>query len=227
MSMEEIAVYVNQKLKEGYSIAKVERKLNYGKDTLRKKLNYGKDTLRKKLNRDGYKYDKVLKEFILDDNTNITQDITHTENSIDDKQKSDTNKINSNVRYTEKNVITNSVTHDITHHEIGTNNDSEIKGKVTQNITYAEKPHVIQTDNTPKTFTDEDFNILFEIINTYKSKGDIKEKNITIPRDDSDITTRSFRSYKNVFDSFSEYCKSNQLNQKDAIADALISYISK
>jgi hypothetical protein len=42
--MEETAVYVNQKLKEGYSIAKVERELNYGKDTLRKKLN-----------RDGYK----------------------------------------------------------------------------------------------------------------------------------------------------------------------------
>jgi len=39
MSIDETAIYVNKRLKEGYSIAKTERELNYGKDTLRKKLN--------------------------------------------------------------------------------------------------------------------------------------------------------------------------------------------
>lgn len=53
MNMNETAVYVNDKLKEGSSITKVERELNYGKDTLRKKLN-----------RAGYQYDKTLKRFI-------------------------------------------------------------------------------------------------------------------------------------------------------------------
>lgn len=220
MNMDETAVYVNDKLKYGSSITKVE-----------KELNYGKDTLRKKLNRAGYIYDKALKKFILDDNTNITQGITHTEKSIVDKHTSNKNNINSDNRTTEKDVITNSITHKKTQSEIAKNVDSEIDYILTQNITHTEEEHITQSDNTPTTqhraFTDQDFNILFEIIDNYKSKGDIKEKNITIPKDDSEITTRSFRSYKKVFDSFSKYCKDNELNQKDAIAEALISYISK
>ena len=67
----------------------------------------------------------------------------------------------------------------------------------------------------------------YEIIDIYKAKENNKSNTITITKDDSEITTRSFRSYKNIFDLFSEYCKNNSLNQKDAIADALISYISK
>ena len=218
--MDETAVYVNEKLKCGSSITKVE-----------KELNYGKDTLRKKLNRAGYIYDKSLKKFILDDNTNVTQDITYTEKSIVDKHNSNKNNINSDNKHAEKDVITNSITHKKTQSKIAKNVDSEINSTLTQNITHAEQQPVTQNDNTPITqhraFTDEDFNILFEIIDNYKSKGDIKENNITIPKDDSDITTRSFRSYKKVFDSFSKYCKDNELNQKDAIAEALISYISK
>lgn len=224
MNMDETAVYVNEKLKCGSSITKVE-----------KELNYGKDTLRKKLNRAGYMYDKSLKKFILDDKINITQtttqDITHTEKNIVDKHTSNKNNMNSSNQITEKDVITNSITHKKTQSEISNNNNSEIDYILTQNITHAEEQHTTQDDNTsitqPRAFTDEDFNILFEIIDNYKSKGDIKEKNITIPKYDSEITTRSFRSYKNVFDSFSKYCKDNELNQKDAIAEALISYISK
>ena len=214
--MDETAVYVNEKLKCGSSITKVE-----------KELNYGKDTLRKKLNRAGYMYDKSLKKFILDDKINIT----HTEKTIVDKHTSNKNNINSNNQNTEKDVITNSITHKKTHSEIAKIFDSEIDYILTQDITHAEEQHTTQNNNTPITqhraFTDEDFNILFEIIDNYKSKGNIKEKNITIPKYDSEITTRSFRSYKNVFDSFSKYCKDNELNQKDAIAEALISYISK
>ena len=224
MNMDETAVYVNDKLKYGSSITKVE-----------KELNYGKDTLRKKLNRAGYIYDKSLKKFILDDKINIThtttQDITHTEKNIVDKHTSNKNNINSDKRHAEKDVITNSITHKKTQSEIAKDVDSEIDYILTQNITHTEEEHVTQNNNTSITqhraFTDEDFNILFEIIDNYKSKGDIKEKNITIPKDDSEITTRSFRSYKKVFDSFSKYCKDNELNQKDAIAEALISYISK
>jgi hypothetical protein len=217
--MKETSIYVNNKLKEGYSIAKVERELNFGKDTLRKKLN-----------RANYKYNKTLNQFILDDSTNTTQDITHTEKDILEKPKSNKNEINTDIGYTENNVITNSTTHKTTHSKIGKNNDSEIKNNITQSITHTEKPCITQSNNiditlpsSPRAFTDEDFNILFELIDNYKSK----QKNIVISKDDSEITTRSFRSYKSVFDSFSEYCKSNNLNQKDAIADALMSYISK
>ena len=217
--MEKTIIYVNDKLKEGYSIAKVERELNFGKDTLRKKIN-----------RVNYKYNKTLNQFILDNNTNITQDTTHAEKDILAKPKSDKNDINTDTRYTENSVITNSITHKITHSKIGTNKDSEINDNTTHNITHTEKPSTTQSNNTnvtqpssPRALTDEDFHILFELIDNYKSK----QKNIVIPKDDSEITTRSFRSYKNVFDSFSEHCKVNSLNQKDAIADALISFISR
>lgn len=222
MTMDETIIYVNDRLKEGYSIAKAERELNYGKDTLRKKLN-----------RAGYQYDKALKKFIFDANTVVTQDITHTEKNILDKNKSNKNEINADIRYTENSVITNSITHKTTQPKVGINTDSEFKGSATQNITHTENPSTTQSNNTNVThandraLTDEDFKILFEIIDMHKSKGNIKEKNITIQKNDSEITTRSFRSYKNVFDLFSEYCKQNSLNQKDAIADALISFISR
>lgn len=220
--MEETIIYVNNKLKEGYSIAKVERELNFGKDTLRKKIN-----------RVNYKYDKTLNQFIFDDNTNATQDITHTEKDIHKKSKSNENEINTDMGHAEKSVITNSITHKITHSEIGKHNDSQIENNITQSITHTEKPSITQSNNTNVThandraLTDEDFKILFEIIDIYKAKENNKSNTITITKDDSEITTRSFRSYKNIFDLFSEYCKNNSLNQKDAIADALISYISK
>ena len=221
--MEETIIYVNDKLKEGCSIAKVERELKFGKDTLRKKLN-----------RADYKYNKTLNQFILDDNTNATQNITHAEKDIEKKSKSNENEINTDMGHTEKSVIThnitNSITHKATHQKMDIDINSEIENNITQSITHTEKTPITQIDNTdithpqsPRAFTDEDFNTLFEIIDNYKSK----QKNIVISKDDSEITTRSFRSYKSVFDSFSEYCKSNNLNQKDAVADALMSYISK
>ena len=71
MTMDETIVYVNNRLNEGYSIVKIE-----------KELNYGKDTLRKKINRAGFQYDKALKKFIFDANTVVTHDITHAENNI-------------------------------------------------------------------------------------------------------------------------------------------------
>lgn len=201
--------HVNSKLKDGYSIAKIERELNFGKDTMRKKLN-----------RANYWYDKTLNQFIFQDNTNITQSITHTEK----------NEIKSTERYTEKQVITNNITPNITHEKVGKNNNSENNKHQTQYITHTEKPPITQPDNTDLThkktqraITDEDFNILFEIIDNYK----LKKNNINIPREDSDVTTRSFRSYKSVLDMFAKYCKDNEVNQKDAIADALISYMSK
>lgn len=70
---------------------------------------------------------------------------------------------------------------------------------------------------------DEDFNILFEIIDNYK----LKKNTITVFREDSDVVTRSFRSYKTVLDMFSKYCKDNELVQKDAVADALTMFMSK
>lgn len=209
LNIPDTITHVNSKLKAGYSIVKIERELSFGKATLRKKLN-----------RADYFYDKILNQFIFQGNTDITQDITHTAK----------NEVENVKRYTENKVITNNATPNITHDEMGNINNSENNRHQTQNITLTEKPPVTQTDNTDLThkktqraITDEDFNILFEIIDNYK----LKKNNINIPREDSEVITRSFRSYKSILDKFATYCKDNQLNQKDAIADALISYMSK
>lgn len=193
MNIPDTIIYVNNKLKDGYSISKIERGLNFGKDTLRKKLN-----------RENYWYNKTLNQFIFQDKTNIT--------------------------HIESQVITNNTAPKITHEKVGKNNNSENNKYQTQNITHTEKSPITQPDNTylthkkaQRAFTDDDFNILFEIIDNYK----LRKNNINIPREDSDVTTRSFRSYKSILDKFAAYCKDNEINQKDAIADALISYMSK
>ena len=56
--MQELVKEVNEKLRIGYSVARVEREMGWGKDTLRQKLN-----------RAGYTYNKVLKQFITQNNT--------------------------------------------------------------------------------------------------------------------------------------------------------------
>lgn len=71
-NIEQLVKYVNINLKKGESITKLERALGLGKDTLRKKLN-----------RANYKFKKELKEFVLDNNIEVTQDnITHSNTKI-------------------------------------------------------------------------------------------------------------------------------------------------
>lgn len=53
IKIDEIVEYVNEKMKNGLSMAQIE-----------KEMKVGKDTLRKKLNRNNFKYDKNLKKYI-------------------------------------------------------------------------------------------------------------------------------------------------------------------
>lgn len=53
IKIDEIVKYVNDKMKNGLSMAQIE-----------KEMKVGKDTLRKKLNRNNFKYDKNLKKYI-------------------------------------------------------------------------------------------------------------------------------------------------------------------
>lgn len=66
--------YVNKKLHEGLSTAKIE-----------KEMQLGKDTLRKKLNRAGYKFSKDLKQYIKEDF--VTQDNTVSYNKEKENAK--------------------------------------------------------------------------------------------------------------------------------------------
>lgn len=204
MDMDETVIYVNKRLKEGYSIAKVE-----------KELKYGKDTLRKKLNRANYFFNKEQNQFIIN-NTTVTQSITQTEKHVENKP------------------ITQIVTQPITQHNPSDKASVKTAESITQtsntNVTQPKKEVITQNHNTKVTqqraLTDEDFQIIFKLIDEYKSRVEIIEKSIEIPKDDA-VVTRSMRSYDSVFKSFSKYCKDNKIVQQDAIAEALLRYISK
>lgn len=53
IKIDEIVKYVNEKMKNGLSMAQIE-----------KEMKVGKDTLRKKLNRNNFKYDKNFKKYV-------------------------------------------------------------------------------------------------------------------------------------------------------------------
>ena len=60
-------------------------------------------------------------------------------------------------------------------------------------------------------------NSLKQKINNYKELS----QNIKYKKDKTKVISRSFRGYKNVFDDFSEFCTKKELNQKEAVSDAL------
>lgn len=70
-------------------------------------------------------------------------------------------------------------------------------------------------------FTQEEILILKKIIKSY-SRINIDESYIN-----SEVVTRSFRTYKKAIDEFANFCKNNNLSQKDAVAQALMDFINK
>lgn len=103
---------------------------------------------------------------------------------------------------------------------IETNN----KKDVIQSVAKVEsKGNNIDTEkNVPQghLFTEEEITILKSIIKNYK----LSNTNISL---DGEVVTRSVRTYKNVLDKFSQYCKDNKLSQKDSIAIAFIEFMNK
>ena len=176
--IEKLLSIVNQQLKEGSSIATIERELDFGKDTLRRKLN-----------RAGYKYSKERKRFLFDEELS--------------------NKFNSHTK-------TNKDTENHTANTIAT----------PEKVAPKEAEHINNTQITQqnkRALTDEDFEILLRMIDDYKLKE--KSETLRYEKDDSKVITRSFRSYKQVLDNFANFCKKNNLAQKDALADAIMLFM--
>ena len=177
-NIEELLSIVNSQLKEGSSIATIERELDFGKDTLRRKLN-----------RAGYKYSKERKRFLFDDELS--------------------KKFNS---YTKTNK--------------NTENPTVNTKAATENVAPKEAEHIDNTEITQenkRALTDEDFEILLRMIDDYKLKE--KSETLRYEKDDNTVITRSFRSYKQVLDNFANFCKKNNLAQKDALADAIMLFM--
>lgn len=235
---------VNSKLTEGYSIAAIEREFKLGKDTLRKQLN-----------RAGYKYVKEKKLFVfneslnnekgvtqtithnknIDDNTNATQSITQA-NTRNNQPSQNKHKCNTITTQSENAGYNTSITQDATQLNPVKNKQSKVQHKCNTYITQTENlehntsvtQDITQNNQDKKiiqlqSFSPEDISIIFELIQNYKLKN--KVNNLKYEKNESEIITRSFRSYKNVLDSFSDFCKEKNLSQKDAVADALMLYM--
>ena len=98
--------------------------------------------------------------------------------------------------------------------------------ETTENVTPKEVEHIKNTEITQenkRALTDEDFEILLRMIDDYKLKE--KSETLRYEKDDNTVITRSFRSYKGVLDNFANFCKKNNLAQKDALADAIMLFM--
>lgn len=89
------------------------------------------------------------------------------------------------------------------------------------------KTNIKNKDNSKraiKIFDENEVKILKEIIKIYEHKN----KSIdNLDYKSSPVVVRSFRSYEKILDTFASFCKKNELNQKDAIATALVDFMKK
>lgn len=100
-----------------------------------------------------------------------------------------------------------------------TKNNTNVLHKDNTNITSS----VITENNkqvtqTKMELTEDEINILKIIARNYKTINRSYEL-------EGEIVTRSVRTYKNVLENFSSYCKENNISQKESIALALIDFM--
>ena len=100
-----------------------------------------------------------------------------------------------------------------------TKNNTNVLHKDNTNITSS----VITENNkqvtqTKMELTEDEINILKIIARNYKTINRSYEL-------EGEIVTRSVRTYKNVLEKFSSYCKENNISQKESIALALIDFM--
>ena len=230
INIEEVVNTVNIKLNNGASISSIERELKLGKDTLRKRLN-----------RAGYKFDKESKQFISEDNfKDTTLNKPSNNKTLSDKDKNDLNvaetkaELNCNSDVTQNNVepqcnltVTQTANTEpdcnsnVTHIEVKPKCNSDV---TQNNKSLNEKEIENKEEEIPELlFIKDNLNTLRKIIENYELKE--KSQNIKYKKDKTKVISRSFRGYKNVFDDFSEFCKKKELNQKEAVSDALILFM--
>ena len=209
IKIDEIVKYVNEKMKNGLSMAQIEKEMKVGKDTLRKKFTAtpweGK--------------------FVMEDglDVEIIKWLAH-ENKLFSKLKVEHNyphcwRCSTPLVYYAKPSWNIEMTK-LKDKLIENNNNIDITRSITKKET-KENSNSIK-NNVPEghLFTEEEITILKNIIKNYK----LCTTDVVL---DGEIVTRSIRTYKNVLDRFAQYCKDNKLSQKDSIAIALIDFMKR
>lgn len=124
-------------------------------------------------------------------------------------------KYNSHSRQYEPTYNTNVTSDVITHKTIA----------ITQKDNIGVTEHVISPCNTTLTqdvitLTEDEIMVLKSIVKSYNLNN--KKNNFN-----GEIVIRSIRTYKTVLDNFSQFCKLNNLSQKDALSMALSEFMNK
>lgn len=230
----QLITQVNTKYAEGFtSLAKIE-----------KELGYGKDSIRQRLNRNGYIFNKQLKQYVLEDNTTITQ-TTELNNTIDNtlcyKKNEDTyNPVEKNTGGTK--MTLNEFKKLTTKEQIEYVNEFADGKKTLKDI---EKEHFTFTNIgkyinraegywdgdikryihiEPKQYIFTEEEILF-IKDLYK-KHTLATQLITQDNThEEELITRSIRIDKTTIDTFAKYCKDNNIKQSTALKIALENFI--
>lgn len=208
---------LNEYLKQGNSIKNFE-----------KENGYGKDTLRKWLNRNGYRYNRKEKIYMLQ---NVIESVIKNDssayNEIDEefKNKGSAEKMTleefKKLKTKEKVEFINGFAdgemklNDIAKRHLTFTNISKYIPKEEAYWDGAERKYKLI-----KTFTDEEFKVLQDIIACYKNKQKLNGNEF-----EGEVVVRSVRTYKNTLDQFAEYCKNNNLKQVDALAQALKNFM--
>lgn len=205
---------VNEHLSNKGSISSFERE--YG---------YGKDTVRKKLNKHGYVYKKAIKQFVVQDVTQIDSDVAcslkeekskHKKISIEEfKDLSTEEKINVINQFSDGIKTLRNI--EVEHFQF-----KNIGLYIDKNEAYWSKTlkkFILKEQTVKGNFNDEEIKILKEIVSNYKIKQELNRNN-------DEIVLRSIRTYKSSLDNLSQYCKKNKVKQQEIIALAIEQYIT-
>lgn len=221
MEIIDLVEQVNIKFKEGYtSVAKIE-----------KELGYGKDSVRQRLKRNGYTYNKELNQFVLQDNTICYKSDKNEYNPVDQN----TGGIKKMTLEAFKKLSTIEKIDYINKFADGKKNLRDIEKEyftftnIGKYINRAEaywdgdKKKYIYIEPREDIFTTEEILFIKSLYKQHKVTQSITQETTV----SENIITRSVRVDKDTIETFAKYCKDNNIKQSTALKFALESFMQK
>lgn len=232
MDIEDLVKQVNIKFREGYSsLAKIE-----------KELGYGKDSVRQRLKRNNYVFNKELKQFVLQDNINNTRKITYNNIDVINSDENTYNPVNIKTGGIKKMTLDEFKVLDTAKQVEYVNKFADGK-KTLKNIEEeyfeftnigkyinraeaywdGDKRKYILIEPKQNIFTKEEIMFIKQLYNQHKIAQSIAQETIT----NENLITRSIRIDEGTINEFAKYCKANNIKQSTALKIALEEFMNK
>lgn len=231
MNIEDLVKQVNIKFREGYgSLAKIE-----------KELGYGKDSVRQRLKRNNYLFDKELKQFVLQDNINNTRKITSNNIDVINSDENTYNPVNiktGGIKMTLDEFKVLDTAQQVEYVNKFSDGKKTLKNieeeyfeftNIGKYINRAEaywdgdKRKYILIEPKQNIFTQEEIMFIKQLYKQHKITQSIKQETTV----EENLITRSVRVDKDTIKTFAEYCKANNIKQSTALKIALEEFMNK